>query len=52
LNKKGLKVSRSEYWKDWDLKQTQAAVCAAGFDKNIENWIWEREHEPMMIEWD
>jgi hypothetical protein len=43
LNKKGIHVTPEEYWEKWDVKQTQAAVQIAGFEKNIEEWIWQRD---------
>ena len=46
LNKKGINVSRKQYYEEWDIPTTQAAVCVAGFEKPIEDWIWTREYKP------
>lgn len=46
LNKAGISVTPEQYWKEWDIAQTQAAVGIAGFSEEVENWIWEKDRKP------
>ena len=42
-------VTPKIYWEEWDIPQTQAMICVAGFSKEIEDWIWTKERKPFEI---
>ena len=46
LNKYFAKVTYDEYMDEWDIPMTQNAVSMAGFSKEVENWIWEKDIDP------
>lgn len=52
LNARGIKVSRTEYYKDWNVPMTQAAVGRAGLSTEEENWIWKKKYDKPTMVWD
>jgi hypothetical protein len=45
LNKFWRPVTDNDFWFKMDVVATNNAIAVAGFPREVEEWIWEREKE-------